>query len=385
MPRVNGRLVLLAVALVGLLISIGCLTFPGDLPAPISVGDRLLAEYVVNGVHHPTALAFAADGRVFYTEKNTGRVRVIVDGRLAAGPFTTVPVNYAGKRGLLGIALHPEFATNHRVYVFYTRSDTGTATNDPQAVIDNRVVYFTASGNVASGGEMFVASLPATSGTNRVGGRIVFTGDSKLLVAIGDLTAAASAQSETVLVGKVLRYNDDGSIPDNNPTAGSPVYARGLRCPRGLCLDPTDGALFVIDHHDNGRDEVNRVLAGMDYGWPNVVGRADTATEQEYAASHPDYVDPLIDTGPINGGLVGGSFNPSSRYGPTTLLHYFYGRSGTRNVISAELTTDRSALAQDVRQFAGVFPGTITDVVFTPAGTLYIACENAIFRLRPYP
>ena len=118
MPRMNGRLVLLVAALVGLLISIGCLTFPGNTPAPINVGDRLLAEYVVNGVHHPTALAFATDGRVFYTEKNTGRVRVIVDGRLAAEPFTTVPVNYAGKRGLLGIALHPEFATNHRVYLF---------------------------------------------------------------------------------------------------------------------------------------------------------------------------------------------------------------------------------------------------------------------------
>ena len=71
--------------------------------------------------------------------------------------------------------------------------------------------------------------------------------------------------------------------------------------------------------------------------------------------------------------------------GRLRFLHYFYGRSGTRTVISAELATERSALAQGVQQFAGGFPGTITDVAFTPAGTLYVACENAIFRLRPYP
>ena len=360
----------------------GCLSFPGAEPAPLRVADGVLAEYVVNGADHPSALAFAQDGRVFYTEKNTGRIRVIAEGTLLAEPFATVPVNYADDRGLLGIALHPEFEQNNRVYVFYTRSDTGQTTRDPQAVIDNRVVYFVADGNTAAGGEVFVVSLPASVGSRRVSGRIAFAADGKLLVALGDLTASGSAQDNAELVGKILRYNDDGTIPADNPVAGSAVYARGLREVRGLGLDPVNGTPFAVDRNDPAHHEVNRIQAGKNYGWPDVTGKASTTTQLEFAASNPDYVDPIIDTGADAAGVVGGSFNPSTRYGPNTRLHYFYGETYNRRVMRAELTSQRDAVA-NVAPFAVKFPGTITDVAFTPAGTLYVACKNAIFRLVP--
>jgi glucose/arabinose dehydrogenase len=360
----------------------GCLPFPGQAPTSLPAGDSLRSEFVVHGAQHPAGLAPAADGRVFYTEQDTGKVRVVGGGALLSDPLATVPVNHAGERGLLGIALHPRFDENHRVYVFYTRSDTGQVTDDPQAVVDHRVVYFEASGNVATGGEVFVASLPAGLGTGRVSGRIAFAADGKLLVGVGDLTVAAAAADPQLLAGKILRYNDDGTIPADNPVADSPVYARGLRDVRGLCVDPVDGTPTVIDRNANGREEVNRIRAGADYGWPAVVGRARTPAELTYAAEHSDYVDPIFDTGANEPGLVGGSFNPSGQYGPRVLQSYFIGEAARRRIIAAEFSDTRAAIAQsDV--FANRMPGPITDVVFTPAGTLYVACEGAIVRVVP--
>ena len=382
MQRLAGRLVMcVGVLIAAVAVSTwGCLSLPGE--ASFLVGSRLRAEYVVSNADYPSALAFAADGRGFYTERKTGQIRVISDGAVRSTPLATVPVNYAGDRGLLGIAVHPEFDTNHRVYVFYTRSDTGQATDDPQAVVDNRVVYFELNGDVADGGEVFVASLPADSGSTRVGGRLAFASDGTLLVAIGDLTDSASASARAVSVGKILRYNDDGSIPDDNPVADSPFYARGLRDPRGLCIESVNGTPLVIDRNDGRHDEVNRVVSGANFGWPMVEGIASTGAELEYVAENPDYVDPILDTGAADPGLVGGSVNPSARYGPNTRLYFFYGEANTRQVITAQLSTDRATIV-GTSVFASGFPTTITDVAFTPAGTLYVACNNAIFRLAP--
>ena len=230
----------------------GCLTFPGQTPTLVVAAD-LRAEYVVRDALFPAALAFAPDGRVFYTEKNTGRIRVIAADVLQPEPFAEVPVNSAGDRGLLGIALHPQFATNHRVYVFYTLSDTGMTTNAPQAVVDNRVVYFEADGNRADGSEIFVAALPAGTTTTNVGGRIAFGPGGELFVALGDLGNESAAQDVAALNGKILRYGDDGSIPADNPNADSPVYAVGVRDVRALSRDPISGLPCGTERNRAGR------------------------------------------------------------------------------------------------------------------------------------
>lgn len=365
-----------------LVMDCGCLPFPGDAPLPVANGLR--AEYIVSGAAQPSALAFAEDGRVFYTEKNTGRIRVVVNGTLQAEPVATVPVNNAGDRGLLGIALHPDFDTNGRVYAFYTRSDTGTVTSDPQATVDNRVVYFETADNVATGGEVFVASLPAGPGTTRVSGRLAFTADGHLFVAVGDMNDLEGVSDRYVLRGKILRYNDDGSIPDDNPIPGAAFYARGLRDIRGLCIDPVDGAALVIDRHGGAHDEINRIQAGGNYGWPSVAGYADTDAEFAYAADEADYVDPVYESDVFSPGLAGGAVNPSSRYSDNTRLHYFCGEADRHRIVAVELDQSRTR-AVGTAAFAADLPGEITDVAFTPAGTLYVACDNAIFRIVPTP
>ncbi len=362
----------------------GCLPFPGSDPAPVRLAEELWGEYVVSQAARPAAVAFAGDGRVFYVEQHTGQVRVVVDDEVLATPFVSVPVNTAGDRGLLGIALHPEFSTTPRVYICYTRSDTGANSSDPQAVVDQRVVYFAANGNVAQGGEVFVASFPATGGTQRVGGRLGFSADGKLLVALGDTTDTAGAQRDGTLLGKLLRYEPDGSIPADNPAADSPVFAKGLRNPRGVCVDPVNGGLFVIDECGSGLHEVNLLVAGADLGWPSVVGKAEDPAELEYVADHPDYLDPLRELATGTDHLAGASFNPSTRYGPLPLNDFFYGASAAREVRQADVPTDRTRIGVP-DTFASYVPGDVLDVAFTPAGTLYVATESALLRVVPRP
>ncbi|MCK4342102.1 MAG: PQQ-dependent sugar dehydrogenase [Phycisphaerae bacterium] len=384
MSRMGTRLCCAAALAGGALLLVGCPPFSGQTAIPINVAAGLRAEYVVSNAAHPTALAFTPDGRVFYTEKNTGQIRVIADGTLLEQPFAAVPVNCAGDRGLLGLAAHPNFNLNQRIYIFYTRSDTGLTTDDPQAFVDNRIAYFVADGDVASGGEVFVVSLPAEGNSRRVGGQIGFAPDGKLFVALGDLNDENNAQDAGVLAGKILRYNDDGSIPADNPTADSPVYARGLRHPRGLGFDPGAGTAFVADRCSKRYHELNRIEAGKNYGWPAVSGLATTAEELQFAEENPDYVDPILDSGHDTSPLVGVAFNPSTKYGPDNLLYLFYGVREEGRVFSLELSGDRTAAVKS-RNFANGFPTPMTDVVFTPAGTLYVLSENAILRVVTYP
>lgn len=378
--RVRG-LLRVAIGIMGLA---GCVPGSQDTPPPIDIAAGLQAEYVVANAAHPTALAFAPDGRVFFTEKNTGQIRVVVEGVLQAAPFATVPVNYAGDRGLLGLALHPTFELLPRVYVFYTRSDTGVPTNDPAAVIDNRVVYFEAAGSVAVGGEVFVAALPAGEQTVRVGGRLAFSPDGTLFVALGDLGNYFNAQNTTRLAGKVLRYNADGTIPADNPVADSPIFARGFRDPSGLSFDPATWFAFVLDRNAKNEHEINRIVAGGDYGWPEVVGLATTDAEKDYAAQHAEYVDPLLDSGSGSSAYVGGGFNPSSKYGSQLALYFFYG-SQTAGEIKRLQLGDQRAVALGAQTFAAGLPTPLTDVTFTPTGTLYVAGENAILRAVSFP
>ncbi len=367
-----------AVLVAGVGLVPGCL--PADtLPPPIDVAEGWRAEYVAAGGAVVSALAPTDDGRVFYAEKDTGRIRVVKDGRLLDAPFATVPVNYAGDRGLLGLALHPRFADNGRLYAFYTRSDTGQATRDPQAVVDHRIVYFRADGDLAAGGEIFVASIPAGA-ARRIGGRIAFADDRSLWVALGDGEDPDAAQDPTSRYGKVLRYYEDGSVPGDNPFENSPVYALGLRDPRGLAFDPDTGAAFILERGRGGEHEINRIVRGGNYGWPAVVGVADTADELLFVAATPEYVDPFAVT---DRPVVGGAFNPSTKYGTATWNQLFYGIADAGRVFRLELSTARTAAVR-TRTFATGLPTPITDVTFTPSGTLYIAGGGAVLRVVPF-
>jgi glucose/arabinose dehydrogenase len=268
-------------------------------------------------------MAFAPDGRLFVAEQ-TGALRVIENGNLLPDPFATVTVDATGERGLLGVAFDPNFATNGFVYVYYT------VPGDPAANVPahNRISRFTAAGNVASGGEAPIFELDGLSAaTNHNGGAIHFGPDGKLYVGVGENANGANAQSFATVLGKMLRLNADGTIPDDNPfvdtTVGKnrAIWALGLRNPYTFAFQPGTGRMFINDVGASTAEEIDDGIAGSNYGWPTCEG----------FCGNPSFRDPLYAYGhtgsPRACAITGGAFyNPPVAQFPSAYLGtYFFG------------------------------------------------------------
>jgi glucose/arabinose dehydrogenase len=225
---------------------------------------------IASGLSSPTAMQFAPDGRLFVAEQG-GRLRVIRDGALLPTPFLTLTVSSVGERGLLGIAFDPQFATNRFVYVYYTATSP---------TIHNRISRFTANGDVAvPGSEVILLELDnLSSATNHNGGALAFGPDGKLYAAVGENANGSNAQSMSNLLGKILRLNSDGTIPNDNPFLGTTtgrnqtIWALGLRNPFTFAFNPSQTQFFVNDVGQNTWEEINDGVAGANYGWPTTEG-----------------------------------------------------------------------------------------------------------------
>ncbi len=284
---------------------------------PAGFTESLLA----GGISSPTAMSFAPDGRLFVCQQ-TGQLRVIKNGLLLATPFLTVAVDSAGERGLLGIAFDPNFAGNQFVYIYYTV---------PGSPPHNRVSRFTANGDVAgSGSEVILLELNDLSGaTNHNGGALHFGLDGRLYIAVGENANSANSQTLTNLLGKILRINSDGSIPNDNPffnqVTGNnrAIWALGLRNPFTFAVQPGTGRSFINDVGQNTREEINLATAGANYGWPTCEGPCTPA--------NPNFRDPLYfythATSNTQGcAITGGTFyNPAITQFPNIWLgKYFF-------------------------------------------------------------
>lgn len=225
---------------------------------------------VVGGIPEPTSMAFAPDGRIFVAQQG-GKLRVVKDGRLLSQPFATVSTDSRGERGLLGVALDPDFVSNGYVYVYYTA-------RTPR--VHNRVARFTANGDVAASGSMrtILELNNLSERQNHNGGAIHFGRDGKLYVAVGDNADEKNAQSLRNLKGKILRINKDGSIPRDNPfvrrTNGrnEAIWALGLRNPFSFAVQPGSGRMYINDVGQKTWEEINRGVKGANYGWTRYEG-----------------------------------------------------------------------------------------------------------------
>jgi glucose/arabinose dehydrogenase len=282
-----------------------------DLP-PDFTASALLPDASLDA---PTAMTFAPDGRLFVLEQQ-GRVRIVKNGALLQQPFVTVTTQAVGERGLLGIALDPQFATNGYVYLYYTATSP---------TLHNRVSRFTAAGDTAApGSELVLFELdPLSDAANHNGGALHFGMDGKLYVGVGENTQAELAQSLESLFGKVLRLNPDGTVPADNPfvaaTSGNrrAIWARGFRNPFTLAIDPLTGRTFVNDVGAALAEEVNDLVAGANYGWPDCEG----------ACAPPDsrYVDPFFEySHQIGSAVTGGTFYYGGRFPQAYRGRYFF-------------------------------------------------------------
>ncbi len=212
-------------------------------------------EVIAEDLEAPWAIDVADDGRIFFTTR-AGMIRIIDDGILLDPIF--INVEQQNEAGLMGLALHPEFTSNHKLYVYHTYSN-GTA-------VFNKVVAFTEQDNRLVDSSTIIDGIPAADRND--GGRIKFGPDRKLYITTGDIKQPDLAQNAGSLAGKILRVNDDGTIPDDNPFPGSPIYSLGHRNVQGLAWHPDTGEMYASEHGETGNDEINLIKAGENYGWP---------------------------------------------------------------------------------------------------------------------
>src|SRR2546427_11520879 len=216
---------------------------------------------LLTGLNFPVSLRFAPDGRIFFTEKNTGNVRIIQkNGTLLSSPFATInSVFNVEEAGLLGIALDPAFSSNNYVYVYYTY-------RDGQSYTHGRIVRYTASGNTGTSvRDIFDVTSSAPNTVYHNGGYIKFGPDGKLYAMVGEFHQDQQAQNQGSMTGKMLRMNPDGSVPSDNPTAGSLDYASGIRNSFGFDFDPSNNRLIATMPGLNSDDKILIIVRNGNY------------------------------------------------------------------------------------------------------------------------
>ena len=334
---------------------------PRFLESPLSRRFSL-AEGKVADASWPVALASAPDGRLFYAELLTGKIRILQDGQVLPEPFAVLEnVSNFGESGFLGLALNPDFARKPYVYAMYVVDDPETGHPSGQ-----RVVRFREVNGIGQEHTVILDNLPAMTEYSHNGGRLAFGPDGKLYVTIGDTDIPELSQDPTNLAGSILRFNPDGSIPSDNPIPGSPVYAIGLRNVFGLAFQPETGFLYATDNGPGGFDEVNKIEAGHNYGWPGHMGKESPEAYSDPVAVYGNWPETPI-------GPTGATFSPER---PDLLLfcayHDFYLRA-------VRLSGPEYATAESTTVLSN---NCALDVTYSSDGWLYYSTISAIYRAR---
>jgi glucose/arabinose dehydrogenase len=350
-------------------------SFGGNVTQPAGFTRN---ESWITGLASATAFAQAPDGRLFVAEQG-GTLRVVKNGALLATPFVSIAVDSNGERGLIGVTLSPNFANDGFVYVYSTRSAGGA---------HNRISRFTAAGDVAAGGsETTLVELPLLSGaTNHNGGGMHFGADGKLYVGVGENANPPLAQDLGSPFGKLLRFNADGTIPNDNPFFATQtgiaraVWAYGLRNPFTFAFQPGTGALHINDVGQNTWEEIDVGNAGANYGWPNsegpdnvVAGITAPIFTYRHSATNPP------GSGPggffVGFAIAGGAFYPNSGAFPADYRNqYYFADFVSQWVARLDLTT------HDAYAFAKL-SGAPVDMLVGNDGALYVLTRSGVTRI----
>lgn len=223
-------------------------------------------EEVVTGLDVPWGIAFLPNRDLLVSERS-GRVRLVQNGALRPNPIATIKVSDQGEGGLLGIAAHPDFASNRFFYVYFTANTKGAPVN--------RVERWQVSpdGLSATRNRTIIDNIPVAQFHN--GGRIRFGPDGMLYIGTGDARKPDLSQDVKSLAGKILRVTPDGQVPADNPFPGNPVYILGIRNTQGFDW-VNESTLWVSDHGPSGElgrsghDKVSVAQAGANLGWPTI-------------------------------------------------------------------------------------------------------------------
>ena len=397
----------------------GCFFLLPSLVQAQTLSDPSLEVRVLaSGLSQPTGMRFLGNdpSNFFAIEKGSGRVQHVVGGMISTA--LDLSVNSASERGLLGIALHPDFATNGHTYLYYSRSSTGLDTTTQSQWSGNRLSRFTWDGS-SLGSETplldFNFDAGQSNGPNHNAGPIEFGPDGYLYGTIGDLNrsrAEQNNQSQAAVssgAGGIYRIADDGSIPASNPFAGHANadfhkwYAYGVRNTFGLAFDPVTGNLWDSENGPNVFDEINLVEAGFNSGWTPLMGpdaldpqgTGDLVALAGSAYSDPEFSwqDPIAVTDLVflDGSTWGAGYDDALLVGDNNTKDlYLFRLNALRDgfVLTGSLAdlVANDAAERDLLLFGQNF-GTVTDLQVGPGGAVYITSltNGTVYQVVPEP
>ncbi len=348
-------------------------------------GPAIRVTTVADGLDHPWGLAFLPDGSMLVTERSGALRHVAADGAVSE-PLSGVPeVDARDQGGLLDITLDPGFAESRLVYLSYAeKGDGGNGT----AVARGRLAE---DGSGLESVEVVFRQQPKEDSTKHFGSRIVFDGEGHVFVGLGERSDEAfrgQAQELDSHLGKVVRINPDGSVPEDNPFVGREgalpeIWSYGHRNIQAAAINPATGVLWEIEHGPKGGDEVNIVQPGANYGWPVVslgvnydgtpVGTGEARAE--------GMVDPIYSWTPViaPSGMIfyGGDAFPDWQG------DLFVGGLKVTSLVRLELDGDRVTAEERLLEDLGQ---RIRDVVEGPDGAIYVVTDESdgqILRIAP--
>ena len=312
-------------------------------------------DVVVDGLNNPWEMVFAPNGDIYFSERD-GRIWKI-ESFGEAKVIQTFPKSGSYEGGTLGLALHPNFEENNKIYVYQTNLEL--------EFFQNKVFSFTVDGDELVDKKTVIDDIPGAPWHD--GGRIAFGPDGKLYITTGDAVNPGWSQDLSSLAGKILRINPDGTIPDDNPFDSSPIFSYGHRNPQGIAWS-NDGILVSSEHGPSGEmgyghDEINVIVKGKNYGWPKVVGDS----------SDDSFVNPIIHSGQTTWAPSGMVYFDSEKI-PSLDGKFLVGALRGQHLMVLDIAKDGSLVSAE-KMFEGEF-GRIRTAQIGPDGVLYLLTAN---------
>ena len=332
------------------------------------VNAELNTDVIVDGLNNPWEIIFGPDDEIYFTERD-GRIWKLNesgDGKI----IQTFPKSGSVEGGTLGLALHPDFEKNKKIYVYQTNLEL--------EFYQNKIYSFRLNEDTLMDKQIILDGIPGAPWHD--GGRIKFGPDQKLYVSTGDAISPGLSQDLSSLAGKILRINPDGTIPEDNPFDSSPVFSYGHRNPQGLAWS-SDGMFVSSEHGPSGEqgyghDEINVILKGKNYGWPNIVGNS----------SDEKFVNPITHSGQLTWAPSGMIFYDSEKISSFN-GKFLVGTLRGEHLMVVDIGDDGSLISTE-KFFEGEF-GRIRTAQIDSDGNLYLLTANGnndkIIRISETP